>query len=44
METASQSLQIGLALLSQQNLEPFMRLIEDEDDKKSFKKYLNSIP
>lgn len=44
LETASQSLQIGLALLSQQNLEPFMRLIEDEDDQKSFKKYLNSIP
>lgn len=44
MESASQSMQIGLILLSQKNLEPFSRLIEDDDEQKSFKKYLNALP
>jgi hypothetical protein len=44
LEAASQSLQIGLTLLTKQNLEPFMRLITEEGDHRSFKKYLNGIP
>jgi len=44
LDTAHRSLEIGHVLLKRTNLAPFMQVVEDEDERKSFTKYLNSLP
>lgn len=44
LENASQSLQLGSELLKKKNLEPFLKIIQDEDGHRGFKNYLDSLP
>lgn len=44
LETARRSLAVGHVLLKRTNLEPLTKIIEEEEERKSFTKYLNSLP
>jgi hypothetical protein len=44
IEAARQSMEAGFILLTKANLEPFMQILEKEEERKSFLKYLNSLP
>jgi hypothetical protein len=37
-------MEAGFILLTKANLEPFMQILEKEEERKSFLKYLNSLP
>lgn len=44
VEAARQSMEAGFILLTKANLEPFMQIVEKEEEQRSFLKYLNSLP
>lgn len=44
LEAARQSMEASRTLLTQANLEPFSGILEEEDDRKSFRRYLNGLP
>lgn len=43
IEAARQSMKEGFILLTKANLQPFMQIVEKEEEQKSFLKYLNSL-
>ncbi|WP_286998304.1 MULTISPECIES: hypothetical protein [Comamonas] len=44
IEAARQSMEAGFILLTRKNLEPFVQIVEKEEEQKSFLKYLNALP
>lgn len=44
IEAARQSMEAGFILLTRANLEPFMQIVDKEEEQRSFLKYLNSLP
>lgn len=43
IDAARQSMEAGFILLTKANLEPFMQIVDREEERKSFHKYLNSL-
>ena len=44
LEAARESMEVGLILLTKANLQPFMQIVEKEEEQKSFQKYLSMLP